>query len=547
MDSSYLPEAFKLFGLLLKQEKQEGCGMNLSPLTLLESVFAEGGIGQDPTTNSHDYFTSQKFIDHCLYVETRVLTRCAGLVEIKERWLKPLTDRGNSHRDQLALFSKTGEMPFQRASNSWEPWEVDGMQNPVQQNREVLFIHRTVGEFLRTEYGTLFQNKTEPSETTMAMIRGKLGVLNLIPVIVSPFGGGKHYVSLFAHIAGVMDCVNLVGRSESAQGSDQACAEEVVKMVNQIFRNVGLIDEKLNEPCVPWFKHYKWTDINHGYRSDALPFHDAPGFAAFFGCQRYFMHSTILHGISHERSNYLLACAVCGFSGVSNLNEERRDFEAYLHIIRELLHLGADPNSTLCLDQSDSADQVKPISLWVRIFRTSMLEFTYRNHALGIRLQPVSYDPHFTGLIALCLSSSSDPNSSIFSSGHFKIGAATIVVDLQETPLSWQESLFGLAIGHIAPSSPHFEISKTLRSYGGTEGRRCHLIRFEGIRPNAEGYDHILRDRRYLLSQVQSDYLCRILQRALESPSGRDRRDLGLEFLDDFLTLVATLTEAHIL
>ena len=544
MDECYFSEAFKFFGLLLKHEE---CDSVYSRLTLLDFVFAEKEIGQNFATNSDSYFKSQEFMHHCLSVETRILTRCAGLVEIKEC-------PSNFGEYSSCILSNIYEHPRGRSDGvKIQPWRSNGKQNPSQHVREVAFIHRTVGDFLRNQHGTLFRNTNDPLGAAKAMVRGKLGVLNLIPIMVSPSGRSKHYVSFFNVIEGVIDFAKLVGQSESVLITDQSCAEVVVTMVNQIYRTVGLVDAKLNGPCLPWFKHY--TRRHMCYKE--LPFHDAPGFAAYFGCQRYFMHSSMLQGFSHEHITYLLACAVSGLDGGPDDDPE---IKAYLYIIRELLDHGADPNSPLLRDPIDWATHVIPTSPWVVFFIHVVLQVLATETEGSSRIKatelmlPTCWSRWFEESIVPFLSSGADPNSSIFSCWGIEAEGAEAIVYLEETPLSSQNTMLHFSLGPSAVSTSYFELPKVLRSHGGIERRRCHFIRFESIQPEAKGYGHISEESRYFLSQDQSDSLCKILQCNFdrywrdggELLSDDDDIPLHQGLLEDFMNLVATLTDADI-
>ncbi len=547
MDECYFSEAFKFFGLLLKHEECDS--IYSRGLTLLDFVFAEGEIGQDSATNSDNYFMSQEFMHHCLSVETRILTRCAGLVEIKEC----PSNSANTAREtgEHCILRQVIEHPRGRsARNKMQLWRSDGKQNPSQHLREVAFIHRTVGDFLRTQHRTLFRNSNEPSDATRAIVRGKLGVLNLIPIIVSPFERSKHYVSFFGLIVGVMDFANLVGRSESVLITDQSCSELVVTMVNEIYRTVGFVDAKLNGPCVPWFKHYT---RRHTRDYEELSFHDAPGFAAFFGCQRYFMHGTILRSASHVRLNNLLACTVNGFFNGWAPSSNHQKNKAYLYIIRVLLHHGADPNPALLLNPFGWENHVMPTSPWV-VFFIYVVGYVLNNvegHSTELMLQPFS-SRNLGELLVPFLSSSADPNSSAFSCRDFVAKGARAVIYLEETLLSSQDTMLHFYLDPGAVRGPYFELSKVLRPYGAIKRRRCHFIRIVDIQPKAKGYEHISEDSRYFSSQDQSDALCKILQCNFDrylhdggEPFSVQCR-LHQELLEDFMNLVATLTDADI-
>ena len=221
---------------------------------------------------------------HCLRVETRILTRCAGLVEIEDH---PITfiegTYGYVHNpeDKEDRTLVWGNFP---ASS-------DG-QNPSRHLRSVQLIHRTVKEFLQTHPKGFFQRPDERSAATFALVRGKLGVMNLIPVLVSQVKMGRTIVTFFRIMEDIMDDLIALENSASIPNIDQTFKDAIITIVNQIYKDIEPIDVALNGPSVPWFERYRRKQIGSGptqaypvwYDIGTLPFNDVHGFAAFFGC-----------------------------------------------------------------------------------------------------------------------------------------------------------------------------------------------------------------------------------------------------------------------
>ena len=73
----------RLTNTLILASEERG-SRQVSP-TLPEFVSAESELWEHALRNNREYFTSSEFMHHCLRVETRILTCCAGLVEIQAR------------------------------------------------------------------------------------------------------------------------------------------------------------------------------------------------------------------------------------------------------------------------------------------------------------------------------------------------------------------------------------------------------------------------------------------------------------------------------
>ncbi|MCJ1456585.1 hypothetical protein MMC28_006947 [Mycoblastus sanguinarius] len=115
-------------------------------------------------------------------------------------------------------------------------------------------------------------------------------------------------------------------------------------------------------------------------------------------------------------------------------------------------------------------------------------------------------------IVTYLLSDRADVNTSIFSIKRFLYATSTgytLQVALEETPLSFME------VAHSSRGvDPLGILDNVLRSHGGVETRRCHFVHVEdyGLTPTSEQHHpHLLPDRWYRLSPLQSDYLCDIM------------------------------------
>ena len=204
LDKSYMSEAFRYFGLLIASEELTSWG---KPPRLLDLVLTESKLWDHRLRNDREYFTSPDFMRHCLRVETRILTRCAGLVEIEDH---PITYiEGTYGYVRNPEVTSLGDPDYHeqedRALISGDvPASSDG-QNPSRHLRSVQLIHRTVKEFLQTHPRGFFQRPDERSAAAFALVRGKLGVMNLIPILVSQVKLGRMILTFFDVVKDIMD------------------------------------------------------------------------------------------------------------------------------------------------------------------------------------------------------------------------------------------------------------------------------------------------------------------------------------------------------
>ena len=495
LDKSYLSEAFRYFSLLISNEQWSSWQ---KPLDLLEVVFTESEFLNRVWKCNREYFTSQEFMHHCLHVETRILTRCGGLVEIQERHLESLEGVYGYHRSPEDV---NLDDPDHRDQVDVIDCSSDE-QSPSRHLRSVEFIHRTVAEFLRNRHEAFFHDPSEVSAAAFALAQGKLGVMNLIPALVSPSLLGRMVLTFFDYMEDIMGTLTLV------QTTDEALENAIITTVNQVYQDIEFIDVALNGPGVSWPERYQTQyKLNRAYAHPVppsirkLPFNDSSGFAAFFGCQSHVLHSTILHDASQEQIDYLLTCTLTGLWLLWYKARSHR-IKALFSIIRELLRRGA--GSTSYIEPIGWADNMAPISPWVAFF--SFVAGALRGHRMWFS----HVNEIFEEIVTTFLSLGADANSRVLSISNHSImeGDEEIIVTiaLEQTPLSLVEELL---------DSSRFEpLGEVLRSYGGFSRRQCHLIRFfETLSMRTTGKSLPIREREwYRLSKRQSDRLCELEQ-----------------------------------
>lgn len=538
LDQSHLSESLKYFGRVASD----------STPTLLHFLFGDSDSLTHVARTNRGYFTSSEFIQHCVRIETRIVTRCAGLVEIQERPSPELHGMDKSVYDpnggtlhapkyRYSTFRETDpEDPDERLVLDSSVLMSRYKQNPSRHLREVRFIHKTVGDFLRDRFEKLFPDPDKRLATYPDRLRALLGVMNLIPIMVAHSELVGKVLTFFPIIEDIMDHLIRLEGSETVRSSNHAFGDTIVATVNQTYRDIKFIDAALNGPSITWFENYGRDSINgsvkqylritptgdsfvHG--SEMLPFHSPAGFAAFFGCQSHVLTRHSLRAYSHEQTNYLLASTVAGLQ-LLEWNFQPHRVCASFAIIRELLHHEASCGSTSYVTPHSWAGDLIPLSTWVA-FLSSVVPAMLHDYARSAASWPglTNCAPtHFArvnellkDIVTSFVSNRADVNASIFSTKSWtrtdiNSTSYTLLAVLEEKPLSFIE----VAQPSRGPD-PLGMLNNMLWSHGGIEGRRCHFVCLrEEYRASSANYHHLLLDRWYRPSPPQSDCLCDLMQ-----------------------------------
>lgn len=328
LDKSYLQEAIRYFRFLMALQDQ----VDEKPLSLLEFVCAEDVPWEHVLRRDLSYFETMEFHNTCHHVETRILTRCAGLVEI------------GKHRPNNFPGVVKQDGPFRSIPIRYSMVKTARDEHNVSRHlRSVEFIHRTAADFLRSHHQTFFQDSNWRSSAMLAVARGKLGLMSIVPIATSDRGNSGDYMVLIRPIHDIMRTLILLDAIEPTEETHPASQDIVLEMIDHTYRTISHIDACLNGPNMPWYERYEPVDLHICYCVEIIPFRDLPGFAAFYGCSKYMLRHISLHSGACEDPdlNQLLACTLIGYLSCSD-----SVLSPYLIIIEKLLRHGANPNSS---------------------------------------------------------------------------------------------------------------------------------------------------------------------------------------------------------
>lgn len=265
LDHRYVSDAIKYFSMLKLTNDPDSRSRSL---TLLDFVLAETVPWERALENDVSYFHSPGFDDACSTLETRILTRCAGLVEIAQYARKYLDVKWEGRPSFSDIRIRSNQ---------------EG--NISRHSRTVSFIHRTAHDFLKDHRKHWF---LKLKATRVSLARCWIGSISLLPMtITEKLKPGQWFrIDRFDH--GLMTVASAQNFPEPGE-FDRTLHRTAIGMVDHAYQIVSRVDATLNGSNIEWYKRYTESDFGH-HKITNLPFHDCAGFAAFLGCTPSVFH-----------------------------------------------------------------------------------------------------------------------------------------------------------------------------------------------------------------------------------------------------------------
>ena len=296
LERPYLQEAAKYFQLLAADADDEDAQLyrDSSRLTLLHCACAEEKAWSKVLSHDIAYFQSPEFHDICRNLETRILTRCTGLVEISEHRLETLDGVRFYHKDKKY---------YSRVETSQEASNVSCFL------REIRFIHKTVIEFLQSNED-FFRDPDWRITATHTVTRGRLGVLSLTPITLCKEDARPGLLEISGRY--IMELMSRLSWTEAmwpSRLSRQVTRDNDFQVVSQAFQILRYVNESLNGSGRSLYEILMWAREKPSWFT---PFHDCVGFAAFFGRHEYISAYVAQTDRSPQDVEYVLFCAFSG-------------------------------------------------------------------------------------------------------------------------------------------------------------------------------------------------------------------------------------------
>ncbi|KAL8680047.1 MAG: hypothetical protein Q9186_003727 [Xanthomendoza sp. 1 TL-2023] len=254
LDPSYLEEAIGYFQVLIVRNVY----LRMVSVTILQLILAEEEWWRSIVDHNLSRFQNDAFDSSCRRFEKRLMSRCAGLMEVQD-------------------------VDFEK--------DVDFENESVvsRHDRTVNFIHRTVEEYLHEEHAVFFQRSSWYSKATIKLARGCLGLAFLRS---DPPLRGTDLKIPYQLIGDTMYTLTTLGYSQTNHDFEDELKLVQIDLVNQVIRTIQHIyvarggQKKTffdNEMLLSEILDPRWSihDPRFGFLKGDL------SFAAYFGCSEF--------------------------------------------------------------------------------------------------------------------------------------------------------------------------------------------------------------------------------------------------------------------
>ena len=511
LNKLYLEEAGQYFRVLAAASF-DGALCNLLSFACMEKQSWKHSLQNDRT-----YFTSNSFLQHCDALATRIITRCAGLVEIEEPQNKDIDI-------YQYIYLKNGE-----ASVKELPLKESGLTS---QWRIVSFIHRSAADFVRQYYTEIFKSANLYSIGNLEHARGMIGFLALLPMLLAPEYiqqwlqvNDRITVTVWKSVENIAFSLHAADEHSRSERTIQDIANEMLKMTERLYDVLSHMEEDLQNLISPTETKQNISLIIP-YLNLKFQFHDGAGLASYFGLRSAVLLQ--LTSVDHDPAylNYLLTCVTAGSGAWGDI---RSDFD----IVEALLDLGADTSVQVCTQYLPDRIFLKTEqSAWAHFLRASLYRRNSEDISRFCRLLPrlfcglsgnTSIMPGKFGYTAKGSAGREDPIDSMSSErpllSEFRGSFSVISEESGLSHLKHMQAVYGTKISE--------ELEGLVRSLSPLERTRHRLLSF------APGIFYELND----------DQSKRMSEAWLTSWKEPDRDDRPLRI--DVQGIIAELTETN--
>ncbi|KAL8827522.1 MAG: hypothetical protein Q9191_003134 [Dirinaria sp. TL-2023a] len=470
LDKPYFREATKYFHFLMAYQHFS----TFSPVfyaspTLLHFACVEETVCEYDLSKDRTRFESFNFHESCNKLETRILTRCAGFLEIDDSRKPYIEGVGNA-----SVRTRTSQR----------------QENVSRHLREVRFIHKTVVEFLQSHTDFL-QHPDWQLSACVAALRSALRVASLAPIAISEENTYFPRRALLQNefVLAILHPYRDIGQA-------------LLQLADQTYNTWKYIETSLNESESSFSRYNTLQDFLYAQEGDYHPpFHDRFGFAAFFGFYKYLMQHVSKNIFSGKEINYLLSCAVLGIDAFVFQHSLKLSYVIlleYFEIVLLLLPSSSNANLSIEIEGMHGRD-----SLWSIFIKASSRVLTknlYSEVVLrtgeGSQILKLWKDT-----VASFLSRGADVNADLAYRGFFVLrwqeSRCPVVFEIEETPLAFVKG----RLAHVNASLSK-EMEHLLTSYSGLE-RMSVLSIGEGYKPSSVWMHRLTREQSQRLLKMQ--------------------------------------------
>ncbi|KAI9665164.1 MAG: hypothetical protein M1831_002174 [Alyxoria varia] len=380
MDEKWRTEAFQYFYMI-------NTSMEIPyhrPLTLITLAAAseEAWALLKSRTSAHE--VSLSLFKRCESTERRVLTRCVGLVNFIDR-----SEEDIYHPSDQSLVSHIDSAYYGKKGIPKDTIMKAG-------NYELIFIHRTVPDFLEEHYSAHFRHCSRRS-TILKILYGFVAQRVLFDRVQVP--------EPILVLLSVLEVQQRKFRDEAKLLSHPG--------VYQLLSEVLEVMQKFDSPSSVDRRNFIGFSLLNAY-SVRLKMFDSLSAACYVGLSDIDHRLLTPHGYKIAHLDHCLLCSLIGFTGGFQSDfvhytwrEGKPDREYTLDCAELFLSLGANPNSTISFVRLVSTNLKVEITAWSLFASCAILN-------PGIRARYTEFASQGLSLVQLFLSYGADVNVAIF-------------------------------------------------------------------------------------------------------------------------------------
>ena len=465
LDKSYLRDAARYFHHLLMYQSTVtvfSIWPNLLGFACIENGVSSHQLHEDPTL--------LQVQEMCRRVEIRILTRCAGLVEIDEHAMQHLRSFG----------SLKGGKNYVGVDLAQE-----GIASFV---REVKFIHKSAADFVRS-HEEFFEDSDWQSKGRYSVVRAQIAVARLAPLapsITSKPNSSAEQRTVFSEFIS-----DLMAASRPESGCCQASRDTAARVVDEIYDVLCYLNTSLNGPNCTMLgsANLGFSDKPDGL-NDIHPFERRLGFATYFGRHDYDTQYKASNKFSQIDVEYILSCAILGFELLYRVlfHKSASSVKGLLHILLDYAPLSTDPY--MMSSHNSETVNVAQKSKWAA-FAT--------NSVVGLEIAILHSDPPdalklidlWKQVITIFFGHDANADANHVLTCYADLSEGRMI--FEETILAYIERIAAAALD-AACKIPFKEIENLLRASGGTSRRKVKST-------------YTWRERCVPLTEDQSDHL----------------------------------------
>ncbi|KAL8893373.1 MAG: hypothetical protein Q9192_005333 [Flavoplaca navasiana] len=463
LDTLYLRDAARYFHhLLMFQETyyHHKHSRELLPPTILGfTCIEENVLGRRLYQNPNSVQISE-LQDACRRTETRILTRCAGLVEIDEvaRHYLPyikVEDDSDSSDERKKTFG-TEHTFFSKSAE-------EGIDDFL---REVRFIHKSAADFLKNQV-VLFEDSDWQWTGRFLAVRAQIAIAGLAPIIIYRPELSDPDKKVFRIVQQLI--ADLMEASYAETGCCQVVRDCSFQIVDEFYDVLRYLKIELDGLMSYAPLRLKKTGESYDHPSEGRL-----GFAAHYGRHEYIAQYISSNDTSPVDIHHLLSCAIAGWRSQANARIALRitytsTQKGLLRVLLDYLPQSTDP---YIMAPHDSSTKVNRESKWAAFMTSSIRvldmesEFDFNPQYRLEIIKP------WKNVVKTFFGHDASANPNIVMVFICDYPTSPEVVLFEESLLSYLERLTTRCKDPVA-KVPMMELQDLVRSHGGTSFRRA--------------------------------------------------------------------------